>query len=36
MKLLTEIKVKPNYTETDIFNAIFKKYGVAKTDIENF
>ena len=36
MKLLTEIKVKPNYNETDIYNAIFKKYGVTKAEIEEF
>ena len=36
MKLLTEIKVKPNYTEMDIYNAIFKKYGVNKAEIEEF
>ena len=36
MKLLTEIKVKPNYSEADIYNAIFKKYGVTKAEIEEF
>lgn len=33
MKLLTELKVKFNYTENDIYDAIHKKYGVFKADI---
>lgn len=36
MKLLTELKVKFNYTENDIFEAIRKKYGVFKTDILSY
>lgn len=36
MKLLTEIKVGLNYTETDMFLAMQKKYGVFKHEIEKF
>lgn len=33
MKLLSELKVKPNYSEKDIFVAIRKKYGVLESEI---
>lgn len=36
MKLLTELKVKVNYNEIDIFNAIRKKYGVFRDEIEKY
>ena len=36
MKLLTELKVKPKYNENDIFEAIAKKYGVSRSEIEAF
>ena len=34
MKLLTELKVKVGYNESDIFEAIRKKYGVYAEEIE--
>ena len=36
MKLLTELKLKPNYSKIDIFNAIYKKYGLRQDDIEDY
>lgn len=36
MKLFTEIKVKINYTNEDIYQAIRKKYNVFKDEIESF
>ena len=36
MKLLTELKVKIGYKESDIFDAIRKKYGVFRDEIESF
>ena len=33
MKLLTEVKVKLGYKECDIFDGIYKKYGLKRTDI---
>ena len=36
MKLLTELKVKANYSKEDIFAAILKKYGVKQDEILNY
>ncbi len=36
MKLLSELKVKPNYTKQDIFNAVFKKYGLKADEIVQY
>ena len=36
MKLLTEIKIVPNYTETDVFDGIAKKYHLFRDEIEEF
>ena len=36
MKLLTELKVKINYDKEDIFDAIKKKYGVFRDEINSF
>lgn len=36
MKLLTEIKIVPNYTETDVFDGIEKKYHLFRDEIEEF
>ena len=36
MKLLTELKVKLDYNENDIFDAIRKKYGVFRDEIISF
>ncbi len=36
MKLLTELKVKINYKESDIFDAIRKKYGIFHDEIEKY
>jgi hypothetical protein len=36
MKLLTELKVKMNYNNDDIFGAIEKKYHIFRDEIENF
>lgn len=36
MKLLTELKVKPNYKTEDVYGAIAKKYRVFKDEIESF
>ena len=35
MKLLTELKVKPQYKESDVFDAVRKKYGVFQNEIES-
>lgn len=36
MKLLKEIKLNPNFNESDIFSAINKKYKIAKKDINSY
>ena len=36
MKLLTELKVKLNWTEKDMFDAIKKTYGIFPDEIERF
>ena len=36
MKLLTELKVKPNYTENDIYDAVKKQYHILRDEILSF
>ena len=36
MKLLTELKVNIGYNENDIYDAIRKKYGIFRDEIEFF
>lgn len=36
MKLLTELKVKPNYTENDIYDAVKKQYHIFRDEILSF
>lgn len=36
MKLLTELKVKIGYTESDVFEAIAKKYHIFRNEIEKY
>lgn len=36
MKLLTELKVKPNYTEKDIYDAVYKQYHIFRDEIISY